>query len=179
MSVTHTITFDDITAGTSAPVPDGYSGFNWVGYDPLNDVYGGNISVTNDASTINPGSYAVKGLGFQMKLAEAGTFDAITAVLAAEAFGPDAPISVTIKGYLAGSQIFEKIVTSSTGYGRGPVDVGINCYGVDELLIYGDAIEIFSVDSIVVSEHLESEDKCDMNEFFICRFLRALCRLFR
>ena len=176
MSVIQTITFDDITTGSSAPVPDGYSGLNWVAYDPMNDTYGGGISVTNDANTINPGSYAVKGLGFQMKLTEGGTFDVLSAVLAAEAFGPDAPISVTIKGSLAGNQVFVKAVT---GYGRGPIDVGINCYGVDEVLIYGDAIEVFSADSIVVSKQSEPESECDMNKFFICRLLRFFCRLFR
>jgi hypothetical protein len=149
MPAYRTITFDNITTQPSDPIPDGYQGFAWVAYDPYRQVYGGDVNVTRGGRALTSGDYTVLGLGFQMRLKGPGTFDLKSAVLAAgnDGFNMD----VTVVGRLSTTEKYRKQFNILSGFGPGPTDVTIDCNGVDEVVFYGSAIEVFDVDNIVVA----------------------------
>ena len=182
MPTTKTIKFDDITTQPSAAIPDGYEGFIWVAFDPLNGTYGGDVYAATGGKALTSGTHSVKGLGFQMKLKEAGTFDVKSAVLAADSGFADggANMDVTVVGRLADVEICKKGFNSSTGYGQGPTEVEINCNGLDEVVIFASAIETFDVDNIVVTVHTAAgEGGCDPSESFLCCLFNCFRRLFK
>jgi len=157
-----TITFDDITTQTSAVIPDGYEGFTWIAYDPLNNTYGGDVYAATGGRALTSGTHSVKGLGFKMTLKEPGIFYVKSAVLAADSGFAEggANMDVTVIGRLDNVDIFSKLFNSSTGYNQGPAEVEINCNGVDEVVIYASAIETFDVDNIVLAIRKATEEGC-------------------
>ena len=141
-----TITFDDITTEDKAPIPDGYEGFAWVAFDPYHNTYGGDVYAATGGNALTSGTHSVKGLGFQMKLKESGTFYVKSAVLAADT-GAAINMSVRVIGRLEGMDIFSKQFYDEPG----PIEVEINCNGIDEVVIFGSAIETFDLDNLVVA----------------------------
>jgi len=135
------ITFDDITTASFDTIPAGYNGFDWVGYDPLNDTVGGNVHVSTGSNATVSGAYAVVSTGFQFSRTGNGLFNvndfyaAYDSVLYSD---------ITVSGFKNGALTFQTNIffdTTSTL-------ISLGFTGIDLLRVESGSIDTFSVDDI-------------------------------
>ncbi len=154
MPSTTTISFDDISNDPGVAVPAGYEGFNWTGYDPITESFGGDVHTASGGQSQAPGKHSLKGLGFKMTSASGSKFEVHSAIIAADSGFSDngaAAMDVTLIGRVSGNEVFRKILNRSTGYDQGPTEVKIDCKDVDEFEFIASAAEAFDVDNVKVT----------------------------
>jgi hypothetical protein len=139
------IAFDGITTLGNGVIPAGYEGFDWVGYDPLSQVVGGNVGVSTGNNATVSGAYAISSLGFQLSRTDNGLFDA-TDLYAA--YGDFVVSDIVISGFTGGSLTHQ---TTSASFSWTATLVNIGFTGIDLLRIESSSIDVFSVDNLSVS----------------------------
>ena len=138
------ITFDGITAAGNAAIPAGYEGFDWVSYDPLSQIVGGDAGVSTGNNATVSGAYAISSIGFQFSRTDNGLFD--TNDLYA-AYGNSVFSDLIVSGFNNGSLTYQMNIA----FGDTATLVNIGFTGIDLLRVESGSIDVFSVDNISVS----------------------------
>lgn len=156
-SALHVISFDDLAAsGNQVALPAGYQGIKWESYDPMaQSVTAAPVEAFRGARAVVSGEYALKGLGFQISMADGRRFDLDSLVLANDfcGGGPDTCSNNTIvfTAYRAGAQV-GSLEISTALIGQGPALIPLGVFqGIDLFRVESSAIEVFSVDNIALS----------------------------
>ena len=141
-----TINFDDITTGSSAAIPGGYQGYEWVGYDPFDGTVGGSVSVATGNNATVSGAYSLGStLGFQISRSDGMAFNALDFFAAYDIDGVSSVL--TISGFKNGS--LSQITTAS--FSNTATSIPVNFLDIDLLRIETPSIDVFSIDNLVVT----------------------------
>lgn len=129
-SLSATLTFDDISLGSEAPIPNGYGGFNWSNMYYLNSA---SYSIQNSGyvrGTVS-GDYvafnAFANPGDVLAISSGDTFDFNSTYLTA-AWNHD--LNINVQGYLNGSLVYNQTVVVSDD---ASTLFNFNYLGIDQL----------------------------------------------
>lgn len=153
MSTLKTIDFKDLGSNGFRDIPSPYQGFNWIGYS-VSERFEGPVRVELDE--VRGG--VIYGTGLQISAERGGCFFNVDSLkLYSSANGA---IDVTIKAYRTTSGVAELITsflvrslaTPSDSFNSNPIIAELNIKNIDVLEIYSNAMEVFHVHDIAVSD---------------------------